>query len=545
MSEFGNFHSAPIEGGARVKPGKRSGMNMDDHVVSVVSHGNDDDGEDYMSKLLMERRQQEQTQRFEELSSNMHGAHTPSAVSRSGTTEPRRELGGSGDGKGGGGGGGGMSESVEPASIPKFMEGAVNLSSTSLYAKMPTGHCDIFDIHMAVMRDSKQFSVSAEVEQWMKRVQMTAANVPDIRMNLIYMPNLENPGPFSPVTGFAACILDMRDNEEVPIFNPAMLRVDRFGYGHSAVRLPPPSEYAPSEAVYNLLDQPNTRAQVKDAFLKALQEEKISLRFPNSHIGVYKTVEEVESTTELVYYLVAAEGDRDVEQEYKDYISEQKEAGIGWKRAFHGNNSKIPEFQERCRKQRKKLLAYMWLLLGMPEERIEEETIIDVPHSNFYYNSASPSMIFASRCSFVQSVGVHMVAVSPMRGYVLLRGSPKESSEATISALWSGNEDSEFMFPNCTGTLRRPPQNQDKESGWTEILPLLVDTEDKTCFRKKNGYVYRSRDVNFRLTEQKLGRNPIMPENILAPHVVIISDKRGEDEEFNNSFFSTLEDIAE
>lgn len=402
--------------------------------------------------------------------------------------------------------------------------------------------------HLEAMRKSKSLVATPELEAWLERLVDAAATAKVERgvfMAAVLMPSVHKLDSFLPAVGLGVATLD-RPGASPPIYAPGLFKVHKFNYGHTAVRIPHPTQDGRTARAYEILRSPASVGALLQGMREIVNEPGSGMQYPGSHFGVYRAVEQVGRACTEVFWLVAADGDRAAAADYLEYVTGAHAEGRTLKETFHGGEaSPIVAFQQAGFVVRKRLIGALIALLDLRDaiDAVSRDWI-DVPHTSFAYNSRQAMMLFGSEAVYARNVQRHLIAVSPLEGYVLLSGTDEPNSVDGATPKWSAAEQLSHFFPVSTGNVRpvlgedlaRPPPAVEDPN------PCVVNAAGESAFVRKLGSYYRHYGVDFRATLRVMGFPLALEETRLAPAAVVIWDRRSDADAFKEHSFFRLAD---
>lgn len=340
--------------------------------------------------------------------------------------------------------------------------------------------------------------------------------------SVVWMPNWADNHPRKIPTGFAFAV---KQGQRVPLVKE-LFSPDKFFYGTVAVLIPEDIVHKPSGlSVSEWIAAAGTDELVK-VLDKAVPDE--ILDSSGSYAGLYSTHRRAPRDTRRPYrvetWLVVQCGHRAASRELYEKIRIGSADESTWDEVLF-SDSTVGDVGSKASRHRRQVA---WSILNQLGLEIGDRTLnsfmtIETVSNTFDVDYGTGTYVYYSECTPVslQSEGGIILGESPLLGPTILRGPDGRSQRRHA---WKGPEYYLNAFPSGTG--RRVSMIEIEESE-TEDSEYLDDT--KCCWKDKAEFpkhprlfmgLYRMRDVQFRLMEQKMGYNHAWESLWLKPLAV-------------------------
>lgn len=358
----------------------------------------------------------------------------------------------------------------------------------------------------------------------------------------VWAPNASDTKALEPPSGFSMVV-----NCKSPI-KPSVFNSQKMFYGSAAVKLdgvkfkdngePVNDERiiktrddikaSMDKYILETSDRPASMKLLGDQSPHGLWSE--SLGSGGAYAGIFSSTERGKYFYKKDYWLVVQSGCSDISAELYEYMEEKSnDKKMTWNRFFL-EDPKTLHVKLCVQKNRQRLLA-----------RVSEAIGLEFPTK--FFNSARPQLLDPTVETMSHTVDIdgsnaiyHSNTVdpeltangilfneNPYLGPIILKGPP--SSQSSFGLSWETKDDIYGSFPTCTGREKALPLNtKHAESSLNapNSGPFVWEQKSKINLRLGEG-VYRSRTVDFRKVESKMGYDPLWGEITMQPLAVKVA----------------------
>ncbi len=348
--------------------------------------------------------------------------------------------------------------------------------------------------------------------------------------SVVWMPNWADNHPRKVPCGFAFAV---RQDKEVPLVKE-LFTPEKFFYGTIAVLIPGNIGHLPSETEFSAWLKQSSADEKLIALSQAVPDE--ALDFSGSYAGLYSAVRRTPRHSRHPYtvetWLVLQCGAKNASMELYRKIEDGVANESTWEETLF-SGSAVGDAGSKATNYRRKVAWKIMQQLGLKigDRTLNSFTTIETVTNTFDVDYTTNTYVYYSGCTPVslQSVEGIIMGESPSLGPTILRG-PDEGSQRRRA--WRGPAYYLNAFPSGTGRRVSLMEIHESDADGSEYLDGL-----KFCWKDQAIYpnhprlfmgLYRMRDVQFRLMEQKLGYNHAWESLWLRPLAVKLAPVKTE-----------------